>query len=63
MSKDEFHKQFAEACSAPGQARTLRELCAYLGIAKTTFYRWFQGESAPHMVGRKAVIDSLKAFK
>jgi predicted DNA-binding transcriptional regulator AlpA len=64
MSKDEFHRQFTQACTTPGQARTIRELCAYLGIGKSTFYRWFQGSGAPHFPSaRKAVIDQLQAFK
>ena len=55
MDKEEFLKQFREATKGLSK----EEVCKLLYISKGTYIRWEAGNSAPHKLGRKQVMESI----
>jgi len=55
MSHEEFTKRFKQRVEHADHITVIRAL----KISRPTFYRWMNGESAPHPIGRESVFIAL----
>lgn len=57
LNKEQFTKLLNDGFKLAGI--TIEEFAESLKISTPTAYRWLKGDSAPHRLGRKPVIDWL----
>jgi len=61
MKREEFTKQFKKAFDE--SELSVEGAAGMLKISFPTVERWYNGESAPHELGRESVLNILDKFR
>lgn len=59
MTKEKFHTEFTAAAEAAEKHHSVRDICKYLFIGRSIYYRWRKGKNAPIVIARYAAVEIL----